>query len=837
MSVLTEPEFPPPLVCLKNVEALLRCPICFDYLNITMMTKCSHNFCSLCIRKFLSYKLQCPVCNLAMTELDLRNNRLLDDLVVSFQAARLQLSQTNLDSPSVSPKTLRPNVKRKAANASRAMVGSTIMNNFLQRGNPPSSSSSSSSSSSLMKRTRLQPPCNDEKNLRQDPLKMIRAVKVELVQLPARMRMTLMGERVKVPSQMTWTVKEEQAEVSAQVISTVKERRVEVPEQGARNVKEERVVVPTRLIRTVQAMRAEVPTRLIRTVKEERVEVPTQLSRTVKEETVEIPELGTRNMKKEMVEEPATESSSGLTSGSESPSTSQSMKAVVKVECPVCSVGIPEHQINRHLDSCLVRDEKKESLRSSTNKRKPLTKLVYHLLTIHELRKRLRDLHLPTQGSRDQLVRRHKEYMLMYNSECDSLSPKSVACGDIPCKMQPNAAQIPPAEEPEVKEWTILDSFPDDELFYGSDDLFITSTADSTLSPAFEEPTLPLPAPEPTLAPAFEEPTLPLPAPEPTLAQATAPQPSLAPALKPPIREPCGHKCRRKCIDKFSEDRRREIWGKYWDMPYPERHAFIFYSVSQVPTAKVSGDGKPSRRGRSFIYRLNDEAQVPQQVCKTFFLSTLGYHPTNSSLVVSMMEKEIASPLAPPKDQRGRHAPANKLDLKPVYDHIESFHPTVSHYRREHAPGRRYLPSDINIKLMHADYVENGNSCSYESYRKAVKSKNISFTKLGEEECESCLLQEQHMKADHQGETAAETAANCPQRERWQGHEDAAAESRLHYRADAKRDWPEDTSARSVDQQEVIMFPRMPGVKSAVFTRRIAAYHETFASVGSKQNE
>uniref|UniRef100_A0A3B4AGL1 RING-type domain-containing protein n=1 Tax=Periophthalmus magnuspinnatus TaxID=409849 RepID=A0A3B4AGL1_9GOBI len=46
-----------------NVETLLRCPICFDFLNITMMTKCSHNFCSLCIRKFLSYKLQCPVCN------------------------------------------------------------------------------------------------------------------------------------------------------------------------------------------------------------------------------------------------------------------------------------------------------------------------------------------------------------------------------------------------------------------------------------------------------------------------------------------------------------------------------------------------------------------------------------------------------------------------------------------------------------------------------------------------------------------------------------------------------------------------------------------------------
>jgi hypothetical protein len=29
----------------------------------------------------------------------------------------------------------------------------------------------------------------------------------------------------------------------------------------------------------------------------------------------------------------------------------------------VCSVGIPQQMINKHLDSCLTRGEKKESLR------------------------------------------------------------------------------------------------------------------------------------------------------------------------------------------------------------------------------------------------------------------------------------------------------------------------------------------------------------------------------------------------------------------------------------------------------------------------------------------
>ena len=41
-----------------------------------------------------------------------------------------------------------------------------------------------------------------------------------------------------------------------------------------------------------------------------------------------------------------------------------------------------------------------------------------------------------------------------------------------------------------------------------------------------------------------------------------------------------------------------------------------------------------------------------------------------------------------------------------------------------------------------------------------------------------------------------------------------------------------DEVIRSVDLQKVIMLPRMPGVKTAVFTRTITAFHETFASVG-----
>ncbi|XP_043374418.1 E3 ubiquitin-protein ligase RAD18 isoform X8 [Dermochelys coriacea] len=103
---LAEPRWPENLSLLKAVDDLLRCGICFDYFDIAMIIpQCSHNYCSLCIRKFLSYKTQCPTCCVAVTEPDLKNNRILDELVKNFNSARQQLFEVVLDSPPVSPST------------------------------------------------------------------------------------------------------------------------------------------------------------------------------------------------------------------------------------------------------------------------------------------------------------------------------------------------------------------------------------------------------------------------------------------------------------------------------------------------------------------------------------------------------------------------------------------------------------------------------------------------------------------------------------------------------------------------------------------------------------
>lgn len=324
MAFQSEADLPPGLACLKNIEDLLRCPICFDFLNISMITKCSHNFCSLCIRKFLSYKLQCPVCNTQMTEPDLRNNRILDDLVVNFQAARQQLSKVSFESPPISPKTPSSAVKCKTPKERGQKCNSSVLSHFFQK-------------------------------------------------------------KPKTPPS-----KETQRDASVTQLGKIQTARTHnANDSGLHSGK-------------------------------------AQLSVIVKEEPMDAMDVSTQGLMSVKQEDTTSHSISSGAEAAHSSSPPKDAKPVIKVECPVCSVSVSKQFINQHLDTCLTKGEKKESLRSSLGKaRRPMGKLVYNLLSVQELKRRLKECHLSVQGSRDQLIRRHQDYVHLYNAQCDALNPKS----------------------------------------------------------------------------------------------------------------------------------------------------------------------------------------------------------------------------------------------------------------------------------------------------------------------------------------------------------------------------------------------------------------------------
>ena len=123
-----------PLAPLAPIESALRCQMCKEFFDTPMITSCSHTFCSLCIRRYLSQEGRCPACRSGDQENKLRRNWVVEELVASFTAERERLLAFGRDAArrseeaeeDVSP---RPKKRRKV----QANDGSQSQPNGLER--------------------------------------------------------------------------------------------------------------------------------------------------------------------------------------------------------------------------------------------------------------------------------------------------------------------------------------------------------------------------------------------------------------------------------------------------------------------------------------------------------------------------------------------------------------------------------------------------------------------------------------------------------------------------------------------------------------------------------
>lgn len=271
-------------------------------------------------------------------------------------------------------------------------------------------------------------------------------------------------------------------------------------------------------------------------------------------------------------------------------------------------------------------------------------------------------------------------------------------------------------------------------------------------------------------------------------------------ATKHPVKPPCSEKCRRKCPKFIDMERQNQINQQFWKMANLGQRAFLLACFKRCAKQKKTFAGE-SRRGQSFKYCLNDIDGKEFIVCKTFLLSTLGFHPANDRILKSVRDTDSTC-ITPKKDMRGRHPNKSKIDTNLIKEHIRSFRPVISHYRREHAPNRLYLSSDISVTLMHRCFVEKypNFKVSYELYRKQIAEMNISFAKLGNEECFECEKYNLHLKnSDHNKE---DPSAGCEECKIWEEHEKRYLAAREEYKKDGKEKVSE-TLIVSADLQKV----------------------------------
>ncbi|KAG5890751.1 hypothetical protein JTB14_013097 [Gonioctena quinquepunctata] len=136
-----------------------------------------------------------------------------------------------------------------------------------------------------------------------------------------------------------------------------------------------------------------------------------------------------------------------------------------------------------------------------------------------------------------------------------------------------------------------------------------------------------------------------------------------------PVLPGCADSCRKKCSFTFFRPLREEINKEFWKMSEHQRRSFFLNSSQRLKVKRTIGEA--CRKHNTFKYYLNDGSGQRVGVCKTFFLTTLGYKRSNDRVLHDTLSKAPRGNLLPlPHRNKGKR-PKNKIELVDITDHIE----------------------------------------------------------------------------------------------------------------------------------------------------------------------
>ncbi|XP_041930266.1 uncharacterized protein LOC121694269 [Alosa sapidissima] len=151
---------------------------------------------------------------------------------------------------------------------------------------------------------------------------------------------------------------------------------------------------------------------------------------------------------------------------------------------------------------------------------------------------------------------------------------------------------------------------------------------------------------------------------------------------------------------------------------------------------KVQDVNRQKGRSGSVKYSLNHPEKVP--VCKATFIKVFGI----SKDCVSRVAPYYAETAEARPERRGgaRHSEEHARRRQLIVEHIQSFTCRTSHYGRRGAPGRKYLPSDLNVHKMHELFEAQSHAQTSYSLYYSVFSKefNLGFGHPATDACADC---------------------------------------------------------------------------------------------------
>lgn len=267
-------------------------------------------------------------------------------------------------------------------------------------------------------------------------------------------------------------------------------------------------------------------------------------------------------------------------------------------------------------------------------------------------------------------------------------------------------------------------------------------------------------------------------------------------------------KCDSNCSLVFASDSVKNIRKSFGKFDVIQRRAFIREYVTRAPAKRRRTDNDDFVKTFSYQYSLLSDEGTKILVCQAFFLFCIG-HKSSSSNVIYRAWPKLDETGGVVKDKRGRYV-RNKDLQNAMLRHVKSFEPVESHYRREHAPLAKYLPSDLNQNKLFEDwklYCQNNQLKvgSKTLYRKVLKKENIRFVQPKQEDCEDCQMFFQHeTESTHsRHELNENTEIECDQCRFWFEHIQDAGRSRSLYNSFSQNPSQPDSLTIAVDLEKV----------------------------------
>ncbi|CAM1328338.1 Uncharacterised protein g9739 [Pycnogonum litorale] len=166
-----------------------------------------------------------------------------------------------------------------------------------------------------------------------------------------------------------------------------------------------------------------------------------------------------------------------------------------------------------------------------------------------------------------------------------------------------------------------------------------------------------------------------------------------------------------------------------------------YLNCSQVKRRrkKIADGNKQRNRGISIVYNVLTEDKRTVKICQSSFLSI--FH-LKKDRVQAVAKYWLDNGQCRPENRGGARITNNRTEKKNlIRNHIKTFICRASHYARRGTPGRKYLPSDLNVAKMHRMFKQqNDEEVTYSLYWSVfVYDFNLAFGHPSTDVCSMCV--------------------------------------------------------------------------------------------------